>query len=94
MASLVALNASYFSRLFKKEMGVSFTDYLMRQRIERSVDLLTTTPLSFEEITWAVGLENVSYFHRMFKKLTGNTPRQARRRGHGTLPGPAAIPKS
>jgi two-component system response regulator YesN len=94
MAALVGLNASYFSRLFKKEMGVSFTDYLMRQRIDRSMDLLATTRMSFEEVTWAVGLENVSYFHRMFKKHTGSTPRQARRRGHGSLPGPAAAPKS
>ena len=78
MASFVNLSCSYFSRLFKKEMGVSFTDYLMRQRIEHARDLLTHTRMSFEEITWAVGLENVSYFHRAFKKLTGMTPRQAR----------------
>jgi YesN/AraC family two-component response regulator len=31
--------------------------------------------MSFEEITWAVGLENASYFHKAFKKLTGLTPR-------------------
>jgi AraC-like DNA-binding protein len=78
MASFVNLNCSYFSRLFKKEMGMSFTDYLMRQRVEHARDLLTHTRMSFEEITWAVGLENVSYFHRAFKKLTGMTPRQAR----------------
>ena len=78
MAARVNLSASYFSRLFKKEVGMSFTDFLMRRRIEHARDLLAHTRMSFEEITWAVGLENVSYFHRAFKKLTGMTPRQAR----------------
>jgi two-component system response regulator YesN len=87
MAELVGLNGSYFSRLFKKETGESFTDYLMRQRIARSHELLNRTTMSFEEITWAVGLENVSYFHRMFKTYTGLTPRQARQRPDTARPG-------
>jgi two-component system response regulator YesN len=87
MAASVNLNGSYFSRLFKKELGVSFTEYLMRERIARSRELLARTRMSFEEITWAVGLENVSYFHRVFKRYTGMTPKQARK-------DPAGGPKS
>jgi two-component system, response regulator YesN len=78
MAARVNLSPAYFSRLFKKEVGMSFTDYLLRQRIGQARELLATTRMSVEEVTWSVGLENASYFHRAFKKLTGLTPRQAR----------------
>ena len=78
MAHRVNLSTSYFSRLFKKEVGMSFTDYLLRRRIQHARELLARTRMSFEEITWAVGLENASYFHKAFKKMTGLTPGQAR----------------
>jgi YesN/AraC family two-component response regulator len=78
MANHVNMNSSYFSRLFKQEVGVSFSEYLINKRIERATDLLINTNLTIEEIAQAVGIENVSYFYRIYKKVTGKTPREIR----------------
>ena len=40
MAGYVYINASYFSSVFSKEMGISFGDYLTKVRIEKAMDLL------------------------------------------------------
>lgn len=80
MADYVHMNSSYFSRLFKNETGLSFSDYLIQKRIERSTELLYHSNMSVEDITKAVGLENVSYFYRMYKRITGRTPGEIRRK--------------
>ena len=72
------VNGSYFSTLFKNEMGVSFTQYLNRRRIEEACRLLTTTDQNIVDILLAVGFEDQSYFTKVFKKETGMTPRQYR----------------
>lgn len=83
MAQLVNMNSSYFSKLFKKETGESFSDYLMRIRIERATMLLCHSDLSMEEITGAIGLSNMHYFYRMYKKQTGQTPGAVRKTKRG-----------
>ncbi|HET6444507.1 MAG TPA: helix-turn-helix domain-containing protein [candidate division Zixibacteria bacterium] len=81
MALLVNLNSDYFSRLFKKETGMSFTDYLIQRRIVRAKDLLLHTNITIDEITRAIGLENPSYFYRLFKRHIGMTPKELRAGG-------------
>lgn len=78
MAELVNLNSSYFSRLFKREVGINFSDYLIRKRINRATELLKKTDMSVEEITKAVGLEQPSYFYKLYKKITDKTPGEVR----------------
>lgn len=67
------------SKLFKKETGESFSDYLIRIRIERATALLQHSDLTMEEITGLVGLANMHYFHRLYKKQTGKTPGMVRK---------------
>lgn len=80
MANMVNMNAAYFSRLFKKETGESFSDYLSRIRVERATMLLKHSSLSVEEITERVGLSNMHYFYRMYKKHTGTLPGKVRKK--------------
>lgn len=78
MAAMVNMNSSYFSRLFKNETGVNFSDYLINKRIEKATLLLKTTNIKIEEITKAVGLEQPSYFYKLYRKVTGKTPGEVR----------------
>ena len=78
VANQVHLNASYFSTLFKKEMGMSFKEYLNQVRIEESKRLLANSSFSIIDIAVSVGFEDQSYFSKVFKKYTGITPKQFR----------------
>ncbi len=77
-------NSSYLSRLFKQHTGMSFTDYLIRRRLDTATELLENTNLSVEEISEKIGIDNVSYFYQFYKRETGKTPRDIRRRGGGS----------
>lgn len=80
MALMVNMNSSYFSRLFKSEVGVNFSDYLIGRRIEKATKFLEQTGMTIDEITKAVGLEQPSYFYKLYKKVTGKTPGEVRNR--------------
>lgn len=77
-ADYIYKNSSYLSRLFKQHIGMSFTDYLIRQRIEKATRLLADYSLSAEEISEQIGIDNVSYFYQFYKRETGKTPRGGR----------------
>lgn len=81
VANMVHLNSSYFSSIFKKEMGLSFSSYLNKIRIEQSKLLLKNTDYSILNIALEVGFEDQSYFSKVFKSLTNMTPKQYKQRG-------------
>ncbi len=74
VADYVNINAEYFCRLFKAETGVTFNSYLTNYRIQKAVELLTKTELKVYEVAEKVGYSNLSYFSRVFKKVTGVDP--------------------
>ena len=76
VAGSIHINESYLSKLFKKELGVGFTDYLNSLRIQKSVELLSQPDMNLLEIAGRVGFDDQSYFTKVFKKITGKTPRQ------------------
>jgi ligand-binding sensor protein/AraC-like DNA-binding protein len=76
----VFLSQYYFSRLFKKEMGVNFVTYLNRQRIERAKMLLMDSSLSIDAISHNLGFSQTSYFCKLFKMLTQTTPAKYRKK--------------
>ncbi|NLJ41980.1 MAG: response regulator [Clostridiales bacterium] len=74
----IGLSKIYFCKLFHKEEGVSFTDYLNYQRIARAKELLWNSHLKVFEISYEIGYSNPKYFHYVFKRLTGVTPLEHR----------------
>jgi two-component system response regulator YesN len=77
-AGLVYMSKSYFSHLFKKEVGESFVDYVNRLRIEKAKELIANTDYMIYEIAAMVGVNNANYFCTLFKKLTGKSPNDFR----------------
>ncbi len=80
LAAYLNVNPSYLSARFKKETGMTLTDYVNEKRIRSSLALLTTTRLPIGEVAEMVGILNENYYSRLFKKLQGMSPREYRSR--------------
>lgn len=78
MAGMVYLSPSYFSRVFKKEQGVTFREYLTRYRIEKSKALLLNKSIRIADVSAMVGFEDQSYYTKVFKRLVGTSPNKYR----------------
>lgn len=74
VANHVYLSQFYFSRLFKKEVGISFVAYLNQKRVEQAKILLTQSNLSIKSISQNIGYSQTSYFCKIFKEFVGVTP--------------------
>lgn len=72
------LNTSYLSALFKKEVGVTLTDYVNQSRIAYAQKLLRSTTLSIQDIAIHSGIPDIHYFTRLFRRETGMSPREYR----------------
>lgn len=74
MAELCHLSSSYFSRLFNRELGENFTNYVNRQKIEIAKEQLKNTTKSVSQISSELGYLNTSHFINLFKRFEGTTP--------------------
>ncbi|GAA0136481.1 response regulator [Paenibacillus sp. YSY-4.3] len=74
VADHLYLNSSYFSRLFKKETGETFVEYMTRMKMEKAREMLSDTSAAVEEVALALGYDNRSYFVKLFKKYYGISP--------------------
>ncbi|OZG72263.1 transcriptional regulator [Hahella sp. CCB-MM4] len=88
IADRVGLGARTFKRRFKEATGETPISYLQQVRIEAVKNLLETTIKSFNEIIWEVGYEDISSFRRLFKRETGCTMEQYRKRFSYVVPSP------
>ena len=68
----------YLSRIFKKYMGITMSDYLKNVRLNYAELYLQTTSLTLEEITEQIGLQSTSYLNKIFKEKHGTTPNKYR----------------
>lgn len=80
IAALVHLSPGYLGRIFKKETGLSISDYIVKVRIAVSRQLLVKTSLSITDISARVGISYPSYFTKIFKEQTGMTPQEYRQK--------------
>lgn len=79
VSAATGFSVSYFSALFKKEMGEGFAKYLTRVRVDRAKELLQQTDLPITEICHRVGYNDLKHFAQTFKKATSLNPGQYRR---------------
>ena len=68
----------YFCKFFKKVVGCTFTKYLLSIRIDKAKELLIAENISITAVAYKVGFENLSYFFRKFRELTGLCPKEFR----------------
>jgi AraC family transcriptional regulator len=80
LAELVHLSPYHFSRMFKQSFDTTPHRYLTSQRIERAKSLLAARKLSVTEVALNVGFSETSSFTSAFRKVTGETPTDYRRR--------------
>lgn len=73
-------NASYLSSLFKKEMGVSFIEYVIQYRINKAKELLVSSNQPIGLIAYQVGYNEYYHFAKAFKKNVGVSPTEYRER--------------
>ncbi|MGG3652348.1 helix-turn-helix domain-containing protein [Bacillus pseudomycoides] len=78
LATLLDINPTYLSKLFKKEVGIPLSEYIQRERVEEAKKLLTLTTYPLSDICAWLNFYDQSYFTRVFKKICNMTPRQYR----------------
>ncbi|WP_207858027.1 AraC family transcriptional regulator [Lucifera butyrica] len=78
LAQQLHLSTYHVSHLFKKATGGSITEYLIFRRLREACMLLKTTSLPIQEISYSIGITNISYFCKLFKRKFGMTPAQYR----------------
>lgn len=76
LADYSSMNPCYLSHLFKKEVGVSISDYIQKERIEESKKLILSGKKSLVDIYVPLGFIDQSHFSKTFKKFVGITPKE------------------
>ena len=77
-AEMLSVNASYLSTLFKKETGMTLTEYVAKKRVDHAAFLLASTNMQIQNIAQHCGIFDVNYFTKIFKKIKGKTPKEYR----------------
>lgn len=76
VAEEIGINSSYLSTIFKDEVGIGFNQFLCNERIKYGEVLMRNGSKDIKEIAKECGFNNYSYFFNVFKKKTGQTPKQ------------------
>jgi len=78
VAEICNANKSYLSSQFKKETGMTITDFINSKKIDHAVFMINAQSGSFSEIAAACGISDITYFTRLFKKYKGMSPSEYR----------------
>ncbi len=81
LASMAHLSQSHFCHIFKDIMGESAKEYLLKVRVKRAADMLTSTDMNITETAFSCGFSDANYFSRAFKKIMGKTPSEYKKKG-------------
>ncbi|MGD6846297.1 response regulator [Rossellomorea aquimaris] len=82
VADHIHISRNYFSILFKRFMDINFIDYVIGLRINKAKELLSHTSLKVYEVAGESGFNDVKYFSKLFKKVTGLSPGDYRTEHH------------
>lgn len=80
VADNINISKNYLCDIFKKELGMTFINYVTNLRIEKAKEYLTNTDMKMYEVSYAVGYNDYAYFSQIFKKHTGTTLSAYRRK--------------
>lgn len=80
VSKAVNISTFYFCKLFKKVMGMKFTEFVSRTRVEKAKTQLLNRNLRISEVAFVVGFQSLTHFNRVFRRLTGESPTEYRRR--------------
>ncbi len=80
LAEHIYLTPTYLSSLFKKETGMTISEYIIKVRIDKSKELLLNPQIKLFEIARKVGYSDANYYSKAFSKQTGMTPSTFRER--------------
>ena len=80
VAEVCRMSPGQFSRAFRKEHGVSFSQYVIRHRLDRACELLTRVDALVKEAAFSVGFSDLSYFTRLFRRRLAMTPSEFKAR--------------
>lgn len=83
LAQWIKCAPDYLSHIFHRATGEPLSLYINRNRVERARAMLASTSLNVSETAWACGYADPGYFARVFRRHTGQTPRQYRKRAGG-----------
>lgn len=84
LAAYTDLSPSYLSRLFKKELGISVSDYIREKKIDKAQNLLKYSDFTPVEIANYLSFSSQSHFIQAFEKMVGMTPKKYRDRYYRT----------
>ena len=80
-AKVLTVNANYLSGVFHRDMGMTFIDFVNKERTQQAAAMLQHTNLQIGQIASVVGYNNTSYFTKQFLRFHGVTPSHYRREG-------------
>ncbi len=76
LAKQFLVDRSYLSKVFKSETGENLMLYIAKKRIEKSIELIREGSANLTDISSLVGYDDYAYFNRVFRKITGKSPRE------------------
>jgi two-component system response regulator YesN len=74
IARRFAMNPSYFSDYFRRNLGITFSEHLAQVRVQEALRLLAEDRLNVTEIAYACGFNTATSFYRVFRRVTGTSP--------------------
>ena len=80
LAESVSRTAPYLSRMFRKEMGIPLSEYIIRKKIEAAANMLQFSDFTALDISNYLGFSSQSYFIKLFRRQIGLTPKEYRNR--------------
>lgn len=80
MARRLNLNPTHFSRIFKKETGETFVEFVTKRKMEKAQELLDKSNQSIEQIAQELAYDNASYFNKLFRAFSGMSANEYRKK--------------
>ena len=77
----LGVSTNHLARLFKKQLGLTPTQYITELRVGKAAELLGQADASVVEIAYTTGFRSLSNFYKCFKEQTGHTPKEYRKNG-------------